>query len=300
MSYGVTPQGFNRKPLSVILAEIEAQMITEFGPGVVQTAASPLGQLNGLMANLIAQLWEFGQATYQSYDVDQAEGIRLDILAKMRLLERSLNEPDTTFRTAITNQGRARIDMQDIIQAVRNVGGVTYAQIFINDSSLIDANNLPPGGVAVAVLGGSDEDIAFEMRRFVVPGVSTFGNTYVSTTIDGFCRTMTILRPFVVPVKLNIKVSVRNDYNGCPPPSVMAMAAALAEDFTSGDRMLINGDDISFFRIRSAIESRFPNVEVLSFTGERDEIEGTQNSPVLIDFYELATVVAADVSVDAV
>ena len=40
--YGITKEGFIVKPLPVILAEIEALMITEFGPDVIQTPQSPL------------------------------------------------------------------------------------------------------------------------------------------------------------------------------------------------------------------------------------------------------------------
>jgi hypothetical protein len=42
--YGVLPTGYARKPLAVILAEIEQRMIDLFGPNVVQTAQSPLGR----------------------------------------------------------------------------------------------------------------------------------------------------------------------------------------------------------------------------------------------------------------
>ena len=54
--YGVQSTGYVRKPLSVILSEIEASMTTEFGPGVIQTSQSPFGQLNGLMADLVAEV----------------------------------------------------------------------------------------------------------------------------------------------------------------------------------------------------------------------------------------------------
>ena len=56
--YGVQPTGFVRKPLAVILAEIESSLITEFGPGVIQTPQSPLGQINGTFADIMAEMWE--------------------------------------------------------------------------------------------------------------------------------------------------------------------------------------------------------------------------------------------------
>lgn len=298
-TYGVQPTGFVRKPLPVVLAEIEAAMITEFGPDVIQTSQSPLGQINGLMADLIAQLWEFGEDVYQSYDPDQAEGVRLDTLAKIRILLRASGESDMDLRQAITNADRARIDMQDIVRAIVGVPGVTYAQVFINETNAIDANGLAPGMVAVAALGGSDDDIALAMRRYIVPGISTYGNKAVSTNIDGFCRSMMIVRPILVPVTLTINVRVANDYRGCPPPSPIAIRDGLIEDL-QGSRLLLNGDDVTLFRIRSAIESRYPNVEVTGFTGMRDEMAQATNQPVDIAFIEMATLDADNVTVTVV
>lgn len=294
--YGVVPTGFARKPLGVILAEVEASLITEFGPGVIQTSQSPLGQLNGLFADLVAQLWEFAEDAYQSYDPDQAEGIRLDTLAKIRLLLRGSNESDQGLRQAITNAGSARIDLQDIVRAIVGVPGVTYAQVFLNETNEVDINGLTPGMVAVAALGGDDDVIALAMRRYIVPGISTYGNTAVSTNIDGFCRSMMIVRPILIPVTLAIKVRVTNDHRGCPPPSPIAIRDGLIEDLR-GNRVLLNGDDVTLFRIRSAIESRYPNVEVVSFVGSRDSIPQTANEAVDIAFIEMATLAPENVTV---
>jgi hypothetical protein len=297
--YGIVPTGFARKPLPIILAEIEAALVTEFGPDVIQTSQSPLGQINGLFADLVAQLWEFAEDTYQSYDPDQAEGTRLDTLAKLRLLLRASGEDDLGLRQAITNADRARIDVQDITRAVAGISGVTYAQVFLNETNAVDANGLNPGTVAVAVLGGDDEEIALAMRRYIVPGISTYGNAAISTDIDGFCRSMMIVRPILVPVTLSIRVRVAKDYRGCPPPSPTAIRDGLIEDF-AGARLLLNGDDITMFRIRSAIESRYPNVEVVSFNGSRDDIDQSDNEPVDIAFIEMATLAPENVTVTVI
>lgn len=290
--YGVQPTGFVRKPLTVILAEIEAQLITEFGPGFIQTAQSPAGQINGLMANLIARLWEDGEDTYQSYDPDQAEGVRLDTLGRLRLLTRADREPDIEFRQAITNAGRARVDLQDLARAVRGLSGVTYTQVFVNDSPAPDADSVPPNSVAVAVLGGNDDEIAETMRLYIVPGISTYGNTRLSTNIDGYCRTMTIIRPALIPVTLEIFVVARPDKFGCPAPSATAIKTALLENIA-----LLNGQDISWFLVRSIIEAQFPTVEVTAIAGERDGITYPLNTAINIGFVEIATLAFEDVTV---
>lgn len=300
MTYGVVPEGFRRKPLDRILFELETSARTIFGPDVILDPESPMGQFLGLMALIATQLWEIAEETYQSYDPDQAEGLRLDTLARIRVIQRASGESDAAFRHAITNQGRARNDIQDLARAVRGLDGVTYTQVFVNDGSSVDENNLSPGSVAIAVLGGDEEEIAAEARRFIVPGINTSGNVAVSTDIDGFCRTIYLLRPILIPVKLTISVRTRRDRLGCPPPPVGAIRAGLVEDFAEGGRRLLNGDDITLYRIRSVIESRHSTVEVVSFVGERDEIVGSENEAVSLGFIELATVALDDVTIAVV
>src|ERR1044072_58989 len=225
--YGVTPQGFVRKPLAVILAEIEARNRTEFGAGVVQDAESPLGQWNGLAADLAAQMWELGEDIYQSYDPDAAEGYRLEMLGRIRLLARAESETDQSYRQGITNAGEAQIDLQDLARAVASLSGVTYTHVFENNDVVTDDNGQPAGSPGVAVEGGDETAIANAIRTYVVPGVKLYGNTQVSGVIDGYCRTLRILRPIDVSVDLTVRVRLFNDANGCPPPSVDTVAAAL-------------------------------------------------------------------------
>ena len=301
--YGVVPEGFRRKPLSQVLAEIEASLITEFGPDVVQSPQSPLGQLNGLFANLVTQQWEFGEGVYQSYDPDQAEGTRLDTLAKMRILARAGGEDDASFRQAITNAGRARNDIQDLARAILTVPGITYLRIFLNETNEADDNGIPAGGISVAVLGGDSAAIATEMRRFIVPGITTVGNTYVTTNIDGYCRTFSILRPILIPVEIAVSVRTRADALGCPPVSLLAIRQGLQEALADGPRQLLNGDDVDTYRVRSIIESLYPNVEVVSVVAQRiedlstaqQEVADTQNAR--IGFIELATVALEDITI---
>lgn len=293
MDYGVQPTGFVRKPLARILTEIEANNMTEFGPDVIQTSVSPLGQINGVFAELSALLWELAEDVYQSYDPDQAENTRLDILGRLRLLNRGGNETDESYRQAITNAGRARNDIQDLARAVIGVEGVTYAHVFVNDSEIPDENGLAPGTLAVAVIGGNSEEIAYQMRRFVVPGIVTYGNERVSTNIDGYCRSASIIRPVPVPITLQIRVRRNPDRLGCPAPAIGTIKTALVSDFQN----LMNGEDISIFRVRGVIESQFPGVEVVSFTGERPDVPVVPNQPVLINFIEIGTLDFDDLTI---
>lgn len=297
-AYGVLPQGFSRKSLNTILAEIEASMRTEFGPNVIQTPQSPFGQLNGLMAVLVTQMWEMAEDVYQSYDVDQAEGTRLDTLGKIRLLGRMSNETDAAYRQAINNQDRARIDVQDISRAVDAIDGVTFSHVWVNDSVHVDPyTGLPGGTLCVAVIGGDDAEIGLTLRRYVVPGISLYGNTYIMTTDEGYCRTLVLLRPILVKVKLIVNVAVRYDQRGCPPPALVSIRDAIvAAVGHNGSHELLNGDDVTFFLIRSIVEAKWPNVEVLSIVATA-EGHRTAGNTLAITFNELATLAAEDVAI---
>lgn len=291
MTYGVQPTGYVRKPISVILAELEAAMVTEFGPGVIQTPQSPLGQLNGLMADLLAEVDERNLDLYQSYDPDQAEGVRLDILAALRLIRRG-SRSDAEMRQAITNEGQARIDVQDLAQALRSLEGVTYAQVFVNDAGEIENPELQRGFVAAAVIGGDDSRVAEVVRAYVAPGVSTYGNLVVSTSVGGLCRSVSIIRPVTVQVDATVTVRLRRDRNGCPPPSVVAIEAVAEASWLSRRQ---NGLDVTAYQLRSLLEGSFSNVEFVSFTASRNGAPPQPNQDIAIAFTEMA-----DLSVEVV
>lgn len=294
--YGVQPTGYVRKPLSVILAEIEAKMITEFGPGVVQTSQSPLGQLNGLVADLVAEIDERNLDIYQSYDPDQAEGVRLDTLARIRLIERGV-KTDLELRQVITNVSQSRIDILDLKSAVNSIEGVSYAEVFVNETGEITNEVLENGTVAVAVIGGDDSTIAQALRQYIVPGINTYGNYVITSEFDGLCRSYSIIRPFEIDVNLIIEISIRSDRFGCPPPATDSLIELVV---TTWNNNRLNGLDPSFYTIRSIIESEFTNVEVISVTGERDGVGFGRNSPVEIGFIEIANLTSENIQVNVV
>lgn len=285
--YGVQPTGYVRKPLDVALAELEAAMVTEFGPGVIQTSVSPFGQLNGLMADLLTTLDEGNLDLYQSYDPDEAEGTRLDILARLRVTARG-GRSDEELRRAITNVGQSRIDIQDIEHALRGLTGVTYAKLFDQ------AEELERGTVAVAVIGGDDSEIADTIRRYIVPGISTFGNQRVSSLIDGKCRDFSIVRPIEVPVKVTLSLRARSGSSTCPPPADSAIATSFAQEWLATRE---NGLPVSHYTLRSLIEKLYPSIELVSFVGQRDAIVSGVNVPILIGFLEIASIPAANVEI---
>ena len=281
--YGVQPTGYVRKPLSVLLSEIEAAMITEFGPGIIQTAQSPFGQINGLMADLASQLDELNLEVYQSYDPDQAEGVRLDSLARLRQLQRN-NDTDADFRKRLTNRGRYRTDLADIKNAVTSVDGVTFAAVYGNDGHTW-SKDLSPGTIAVVVMGGKDEEIADQIRAYMPPGSTLYGNHYATSSVEGYCRTIPIVRPIVIPVDLAIYTKNTPTAEGCPAPANSTVADGFLADWSE---IRTNGYSVNWSNVRHVIECRWSNIEVTRIEATRD---GIVASEAFIGFIEISDLI---------
>lgn len=199
--YGVIPTGFSNKTLDVLLAEIEQKNADRFGSDIVQDDKSPLGQFNGLFADIVSDVWETFKEVYQSFDVDGAEGPRLDIIAKFQRLQRLSGELDVNFRTRITNEGKADIKLSKRINDLAAIDGVTFAWIIENSSHEVNEYGMPPNSVAHAVIGGEDEEVAAMVYENAIGGIGLFGDYPVSIEADGFCRTIDFIRPVEVPIR---------------------------------------------------------------------------------------------------
>lgn len=76
--YGVTPSGFVRKPLSVILSEVRASQIGGIASDLDVSDETPLGQINGILGDAAEACWELGEDVFNSDDPDSAEDAALD------------------------------------------------------------------------------------------------------------------------------------------------------------------------------------------------------------------------------
>lgn len=243
MAYGVVPEGFKRKPLSVILAELQAKMIEVFGPGVIQSSQSPLGQLNGLVADLANEHWETAEDTYQSFDLYSAIGPRLDIISTFQTLERVEGETDAAFRTRISNEGSANIKLSHRINTLRNIDGVTFAWAIENSTATTNSYGMPPHSVAYAVSGGDDEEVALTLYQMSVGGIGLFGDYEVAVVADGFCKMVPFIRPIEVPIRVELVVKHIPDSCQCAPPTVGTITQFVIDAF-AGECGYKNGDTV--------------------------------------------------------
>ena len=81
--HGVTPEGFNRKTLEEIKADIEAELRATIGESLNVSAATPIGQIIGIFATKLSEIWEAVEAAYGNFDPAAASDRALDNLASI-------------------------------------------------------------------------------------------------------------------------------------------------------------------------------------------------------------------------
>lgn len=86
--YGILPEGFVIKPLSVILSELNDEFRNVFGESINLDPEAPDGQINGVFSNSHSDLWELCEEAYNAYNPAAAVGVALDNLAALNGLTR--------------------------------------------------------------------------------------------------------------------------------------------------------------------------------------------------------------------
>lgn len=254
MTFGVLPSGFNTPKLADILEDVQSRNAEHFGVDFIQTDESPAGQLNALFARYGADVWAVLADIYSSLDPDLATGFRLDILGRLRFLERN-GLTDAEFAKVITNVGKADVHLRPAVNAVRTVEGVTYARLFENSTHLQDPVTLiPPHSVCFVVVGGDDGLIAQEIFEHTVSGIGLYGNTARSVNDGELCRRLVFLRPTIVDPA--IVVTVAGTGPNCEAPSASEVKSAIVETlhYTSSGG-LENGQSITLEDISRSLSS---------------------------------------------
>ena len=102
-TFGLHEAGFTPKTLHDLKTELEADLRATLGPEINLLPSSVLGQVVGIFAAKLSELWDAAQAVYRSQYPDSADGEALDNVASITGVVRL---PPTKSRVAVMAHGR--------------------------------------------------------------------------------------------------------------------------------------------------------------------------------------------------
>lgn len=163
---GLDSTGLTIKTTDEILDEINADMRATISPGLNLSSASVLGQINGIMASKLAELWEVARAVYSAFDPDGATGASLDRLAAIT---------GTVRQAATKSRVTATVNLDDgFSQAagtmVAHVDG-DPARRFVNAEAAANASGITDDFAVIfeAETAGATECLAAQLTVIAEP-----------------------------------------------------------------------------------------------------------------------------------
>ena len=173
MNYGVTPQGFIRKPYDTLLSEMQAlaQSSEYFGSTIDLSDESPVGIDIKLMSYALSRQWQLAEDVYYSFDLDASEGAALVRLTKLGFVEKKDEQYATGY---LTFHGEAEREIPAGTQA-ETKQGIVFSTIVSSqtdsEGNVTIAAKCLTAGTAGNVAAGSITSI-----KTPVPGISTVAN----------------------------------------------------------------------------------------------------------------------------
>lgn len=103
--YGILPTGFSRKRLDQLLEELNAEVKTIFGENFNVSPESPDGQINGVISESNANLWELAEEAYNAFNPSAASGATLSNLVQLNGITRNPASPSIVQLTLTGTAG---------------------------------------------------------------------------------------------------------------------------------------------------------------------------------------------------
>lgn len=206
-----------------------------------------------------------------------------------------LTETDEQLRERFRNSKffQSQNIVEGILDALKNVEGVTDAIIYENDTAVVDINGVPGHSFLPIVLGGLPSDIAESIWENKPTGIPSIGNTTVQIAdSQGFLHSISYMQPVAVPIYVSMTIS---DLGTMPGDADSQIKQNLVN---FSDKNLFIGDDVIYSRLYTPINS------VPGFTVNSLKI-GTAPSPtgvanIAVAFDHVATISAEHITVTVV
>ena len=183
--------------------------------------------------------------------------------------------------------------LEALIDALRNVDGVTDVVVYENDTDGPDVNGVPAHSFLPIVLGGLPSDIGDTIWQNKPTGIPSVGDTTVQVAdSQGFLHSISYKRPTEIPIYITVSISDAGGIAG----DAEAQIRQNIENY--GEANYFIGDDVIYSRFYTPINA-VPGHQVNSlFIGTAPSPVGTSN--IVIDFDAVATFNPANIIVNLV
>ena len=136
-----------------------------------------------------------------------------------------------------------------ILMAIKSVRGVVYENIQQNTSSNPTNSGIINNGVAITVMGGNEDDIAYAIFNSVSEGIMTSGDILkMVKDVNGFEHEIRFSRPILVPLQISMSLVT---YPNFPINGNSNIRQAIVEWFNNLDV----GEDIHYSRLYEPVNS---------------------------------------------
>jgi len=156
-------------------------------------------------------------------------------------------ESDPDFRLKrveeIATAGRSTINA--IIARLGKVENVKEVFVFENDTDIVDVDGRPPNSLDIVVQDGDDQEIADAILDSKAGGITLIGDvTKISYDSKGFAKTMKYSRPTVVPIYVELDLTVdSNEYPADGEDQVKAAIVAWGDGLGIGKDIIVHGSN---------------------------------------------------------
>jgi hypothetical protein len=198
-TYGITPAGFAIKPFAAILSDIQNAELATMDAALDLAPTGPLGQLNGIMANALSQLWEILATCYNSNNRQAAEGAALDnigdevgvprelasytqVLCTLTFSGTSVYPPGTLVANVNGNTALAFSNLVQITGAPTVTGAIFQAHGHHEPRQRLDIDHEPRCAKPARDERGAGRGLRLAPRR------GTRGRRYVQSLRNGGCH----------------------------------------------------------------------------------------------------------------
>lgn len=183
--------------------------------------------------------------------------------------------------------------LEALLDALRNVDGVTDVVIYENDTDAVDVNGVPAHSFLPIILGGLPSDIGDTIWQNKPTGIPSVGAVAVQIAdSQGFLHNISFKRPTEIPIYITVSISDAGGIAG----DAEAQIRQNIEDY--GDANYFIGDDVIYSRFYTPINSVPGHMVNSLFIGTAPSPVGTSN--ITIAFDAVATFNPANITVNLV